>query len=267
MIRESHSAATRGRTRRAALTSAAALLFGGGLLAFSAAPAAAFEFDPASVYEGAVVFGCTAADVTGTGSHTLDRDNTGEGQEALLIEITDGFGTMIHTFEYRNALGTYGAGIGTFTYTTPPAANPLTFTLTSLAGNGLEAQVDYVASGSCDEIPTRTVVALTDLEHEYDGLPHPATVTTEPEGVAVQVLYDGSADAPVEPGSYAVEATITDPAYISDPAVTTGTLVILPPPPTLPATGVDASGAAVATALGLAGLGALGIVAARRRHA
>ncbi len=107
----------------------------------------------ASVYNGTVDFTCTGADAT-SGSHVLDRDNTGVGQERLRIDITDGYGTVIFTFTYQNTLTTFGGGIGNFTYSTPPAANPLTFTLTSLAGNGLPEQVDYVQQGTCAGLPT-----------------------------------------------------------------------------------------------------------------
>ncbi|MBK8024875.1 MAG: hypothetical protein IPK19_26520 [Chloroflexi bacterium] len=108
----------------------------------------------ASVYNGTVAFTCTEATAAGTGSHVLDRDNTGTGQEQLRVDVTDGDGTLIASFTYSNALTTYNGGIGVFNYTTAPDFNPLTFTLTSLAGNGLPEQVDYVQQGSCVGLPT-----------------------------------------------------------------------------------------------------------------
>lgn len=108
----------------------------------------------ASVYNGSVTFTCVNADAAGSGSHVLDRDNTGAGQEALRVDVTDGNGTLIYTLSFSNVLGTFSGGIGDFFYTTAPAANPITFTLTSLAGNGLPEQVDYVAQGSCAGLPT-----------------------------------------------------------------------------------------------------------------
>ena len=108
----------------------------------------------ASVYNGTVNFTCTQAIAAGSGSHVLDRDNTGSGQEQLRVDVTDGAGTLIFTLTYSNALGSYGGGIGNFAYTTAPQFNPLTFTLTSLAGNGLPEQVDYVQQGNCDGLPT-----------------------------------------------------------------------------------------------------------------
>jgi hypothetical protein len=56
-------------------------------------------------------------------------------------------------------------------------------------------------------------VALGDLAQTYDGNARSATVTTTPEGLAVDVSYDGSPQAPTDAGTYAVVATINDPNY------------------------------------------------------
>lgn len=103
-----------------------------------------------SVYNGTVIFSCVNADAAGTGSHVLDRDNTGAGQEALRVDITDGFGTTIYTLTFQNVLGSFAGGIGDFFYTQAPLANPITFRLTSLAGNGLPEQIDYEQQGWCE---------------------------------------------------------------------------------------------------------------------
>ncbi len=117
----------------------------------------------ASVYNGTVAFTCTNANASGSGSHVLDRDNTGLGQERLRVDITDGAGTLIFTLTYQNSLGTYSGGIGSFIYTTAPQFNPLTFKLTSLAGNGLPEQVDYVQQGTCAGLPTFSDACRTPL--------------------------------------------------------------------------------------------------------
>lgn len=62
-------------------------------------------------------------------------------------------------------------------------------------------------------LPAPATVQLADLDVPYTGEPQGATVTTNPEGLAVTVRYDGSETLPVGPGSYAVEAVITDPNY------------------------------------------------------
>lgn len=107
----------------------------------------------ASTYNGTVQFTCTGVDATDTGSHVLDRDNTGSGEEALRVEVTDGAGTVIFRRDYQNALGTYSSGIGDFAYSRAPQYNPITFTLISKAGNGLPEQVDVVATGECPGLP------------------------------------------------------------------------------------------------------------------
>jgi len=66
-------------------------------------------------------------------------------------------------------------------------------------------------------------VTLTDLTPTYDGTPKNATSTTIPTGLAVQLTYDGSATAPVNAGTYAVVATVSDPNYTGS---ATGSLVI-----------------------------------------
>lgn len=118
----------------------------------------------ASVYNGTVTFTCTNVSAFRTGSHTLNRDNTGYGQESVRVDVRDGYGTLLFTLSYSNTLQTYSGGIGTFNYTVAPAANPITFTLTSLAGNGLPEQVDVYAEGDCEElspVPTSTPIVPT----------------------------------------------------------------------------------------------------------
>jgi len=66
-------------------------------------------------------------------------------------------------------------------------------------------------------------VTLGSLISTYDGNPHPATVTTAPANLSVNVTYNGSTTAPVGAGSYAVVATVTSAGYTGS---TTGTLVI-----------------------------------------
>ena len=47
----------------------------------------------------------------------------------------------------------------------------------------------------------------------YNGDPQPVTVTTIPEGLDVDITYNGSTTAPTDTGTYAVVATIIDPNY------------------------------------------------------
>lgn len=83
----------------------------------------------------------------------------------------------------------------------------------------------------CDE-PTAVTITLGSLDHVYDGSPKAATVTTDPEGITVSLVYE-QAGAPVEPvnaGSYSVTATVTQAGYEGS---TTDTLTIARAPATV----------------------------------
>lgn len=66
-------------------------------------------------------------------------------------------------------------------------------------------------------------VTLTDLVHIYDGSPKPVGAATDPEGLTVEITYDGSSQAPVDAGSYGVTAMVVDPVYAGG---ATGILVV-----------------------------------------
>jgi hypothetical protein len=53
-------------------------------------------------------------------------------------------------------------------------------------------------------------ITIEDLKQVYDGQPKPVTVTTAPAGLNVSIDYNGSADAPVDAGSYPVTAAVVD---------------------------------------------------------
>lgn len=127
-------------------------------LAFSVSPAGAQN------YLGTVDISCTTLDAAGYGPHVLDRDNTGLGQERLRVLVTDGAGTVLYTLTFQNVLGTFAGGMGTFPYTTAPEFNPITATVTSLAGNGLAEETQLLGVGECPGLP--------DLP--YQGVPVPS---------------------------------------------------------------------------------------------
>lgn len=73
----------------------------------------------------------------------------------------------------------------------------------------------------------RATVSLGNLHHVYDGKPKPATSTTVPSGLSVNVTYNGLATPPTGAGSYQVAAQIVDPAYSGSAS---GTLIVSPAP-------------------------------------
>lgn len=103
----------------------------------------------ASSFTGTLAITCTdASDFTGV--VTLNRDNTGTGSENYQIVATDRAGTILRSFTNTLPLGNYSYGV-TF-FTTPPILNPITVTLTSLAGNSLPAQQVFSQQGICGNL-------------------------------------------------------------------------------------------------------------------
>ncbi len=66
-------------------------------------------------------------------------------------------------------------------------------------------------------------VTLNDLAQTFDGTAKEATATTVPEGLAVEITYDGNAWAPTNAGTYAATGTVADAIYQGSAA---GTLAI-----------------------------------------
>ena len=56
-------------------------------------------------------------------------------------------------------------------------------------------------------------LTLGNTSQTYDGSPRSVTATTTPPGISTSITYDGSPTAPVNAGSYAVVATVSDPNY------------------------------------------------------
>ena len=56
-------------------------------------------------------------------------------------------------------------------------------------------------------------VTLNNLNQIYDGTPRTVTATTTPDGLAVDISYDGSSQAPTEPGIYAVTGAVNNAMY------------------------------------------------------
>ncbi len=112
-----------------------------------------FSVAQAGSFAGTINITCTgfnSSDIV-----TLDRDNTGAGNELYRYEVTDGAGTLIFTFQSQLPLGGYT--MGGAAYTTAPQYNPITVTMISLAGNGLPQQTITQQSGTCSGLPTAGV--------------------------------------------------------------------------------------------------------------
>lgn len=142
------------------------------------------------------------------GGIILDRDNTGTGDEAFSISATDGLGNQIFgPLRDASEVGTeiYLSEGVFFRYGALPVANPITVTLTSLAGNGLAAEVIYTATGNCDEIGSAATTEDIDMENLQDvGLTSPSVPLngTAPRPANEEVFF-GSDD------NYLIVDTVT----------------------------------------------------------
>ena len=121
------------------------------------------------------------------------------------------------------------------TATTDPAGLAIDFTYDG-ATNEPIAVGSYAVTGTVNEANwqgsatgTLTIgkgtatVSLGNLAQAYDGMPKPATATTDPAGLAVDLTYDGSTNAPIAVGTYAVTGTVNDADWVGS---STGTLTI-----------------------------------------
>jgi hypothetical protein len=118
---------------------------------------------------------------------------------------------------------------GSFVYT-PPAGTVLG------AGDNQTLHVEFTPTDSANYNKVlkdvsinvqkaQATVSLSDLVQNYNGSPKSATATVSPSGLSgLSVTYNGSTTPPVNAGSYAVVASLTNHNYRADDA--TGTLVI-----------------------------------------
>ncbi|PJF30053.1 MAG: hypothetical protein CUN52_05205 [Phototrophicales bacterium] len=156
----------------------------------------AISIRPAHAFSGSgsVTVGCTG--ITDNGSfYTADRNNTGMGQEAYRFYITDGYGNLIYDFSNMVPVG-FGAAIGSFLYTSAPAANPITMYFVSLAGNGFGEQEILKVEGSCAGLPTVPRCQL--------NVPAGSVVGEAPLGAYIYYAPGAATDLILKPGTYIV---------------------------------------------------------------
>ncbi len=96
-----------------------------------------------------------------------DRDNTGTGEEAIHIAITDGSGKLLYWEEDTLEVGYGFTDGGDFfvPYLVTPDYNPITLTWYSSAGNGLPEEIALAVSGSCDGLPLWADTGNCDTKH------------------------------------------------------------------------------------------------------
>lgn len=168
-----------------------------------ATPAYAAHFDG----QPETVWGCTYLGITG--DLIPDRDNTGLDIERYTTLITDGVGNTIYgPFEQVDLIGSTSTRVASvIQFASFPVANPLTFTVTSNAGNGLDEELILRDTGSCSGIPSPAVVtpadftsvvgdtvtvALFDFAIEPNGFALTYQLYTVPSIVGMELSPDGT---------------------------------------------------------------------------
>jgi hypothetical protein len=136
--------------------------------------------------------------------------------DTVMLSATGGGSGNAVTFAVTGGPATINAGVLSFT-----GAGSVTVTA-SQAGNTNHEDATSV-SRTLTVSKADATVTLSRLHQVADGTAREVVVTTVPEDLEVSVTYDGGADAPIVPGSYAVVATSADDRYEGSAS---GTLVI-----------------------------------------
>ncbi|MCC6540276.1 MAG: hypothetical protein IT162_22205 [Bryobacterales bacterium] len=85
---------------------------------------------------------------------------------------------------------------------------------------GQLANPAFVLNGWEPPAASAAAIFLSGLRQTYTGSPLRPTVTTDPPGLQVELLFNGAPSAPVNAGSYAVTARIVEPGYAADAVAT-----------------------------------------------
>ena len=184
--------------------------------------------------------------ITGAGNITVQATQAGNGNYSAATPMKQSFTVNPATLSItaNNATKVFNTSNPAFsaTYngfvngdTAASLAGTLLLTTTAVTGSNVgaypitpsgQSSANYTIAfnnGTLTVTPASAAVALNGLNATFDGTAKSATVTTTPAGLANSVTYDGSATAPTEAGSYAVDATITNPNYTGS---ANGTLTI-----------------------------------------
>ena len=151
-------------------------------------------------------FNCTSLTGSDNGAMVnFDRDNSGAGQERYVSQVTDGNGVVLWTFTNQRSLGTsvglFGGQNQVLNFTTAPTANPITYTLTSLGGNGLPAQVVFSSEGVCSTLPMLSGVHTQTCNVRWQA----RSVMNDAPGNSLAYFLETVAASRGEPGNMEVE--------------------------------------------------------------
>ncbi len=155
-----------------------------------------------------------------------------DGANVALVSSTEVAAPITYTLAY--AAGTGGSIAGNTSQTVVQGASGTEVSAIANEGYYFTGWSDGVQTAARTDTNVQASLSVTanfaavtieisNLGQTYDGAAKPVTVVTTPAGLAVSVLYDGKDTVPVDAGTYAVVATITEPGYAGS---TSGTLTI-----------------------------------------
>ena len=163
-------------------------------------------------YDGGLTVNCKEVVMTNSGVEVLDRDNTGEGKEAFTVKAYDGNHVQILDFHFSNYLTTYPGGLGDFSFTSAPTANPITVYVVSDAGNGLDEETQYVGSGNCKDLrPPLTLDPSATTEPPVTEVPSTETTIVDETPTTVMPTPTTAAPTTVTPNGNVRPATGAKP--------------------------------------------------------
>lgn len=175
--------------------------------------------------------------ITGAGSCTITASQVGNGNYNAAQDVVQSFSIAKAeaTVTLSNLQFVYNGQAHPATASTNPSGLKVVLTYdgksaapVNAGGYAVVATIDDANyQGSATNTLTidkaEATVTLGNLNHTYTGSAKQATVQTSPSGLDVVVTYDGEAAAPVNAGSYAVQAVVNAANYQGSAV---GTLII-----------------------------------------
>ncbi|NBS88256.1 MAG: hypothetical protein EBS60_09320, partial [Verrucomicrobia bacterium] len=154
----------------------------------------------------------------GGGATTQNLTVSGNvGKATPTISVTPIAGTMVYGQSLSSSILSGGSAsvAGTFTWLSPSIVPALGTSTQSVIFNPMDT-ISYntvTTSVSVNVTVASATLSLGNLSQTFDGTAKSVTVTTVPAGLTHTVTYNASASSPMNSGSYAVVATVSDPNY------------------------------------------------------
>ncbi|ELR71988.1 hypothetical protein C900_01983 [Fulvivirga imtechensis AK7] len=148
-----------------------------------------------------------------------DKNYTGSGTGTLIIEegaanvTLSALNTIYNGSQQSAKVTTSPPGLSVdVTYNGSPSA-PIDAGSYTVKATITEPNYSGSATGTMVISKATASIALNNLTATYDGNPKAVAVTTTPDGLNVEVTYNGISAPPVDPGEYTVEAVIREANY------------------------------------------------------